>query len=144
MAYTTPEALISAALNQRILALTLSPALPVYLPKDWNFTPPASGGAYLRVDDMRNTTDRQMIANDAPQLHRGIYQVTLTAPLNSMSELACVEIGGLIAAHFWSQPRIPVAGSHIRITGRPSVVSLKDDANSRWTVPVSVNWECWA
>lgn len=138
MVYTTPEALILSALNARLSALVLSPVLTIAWP-NLAFTPPADGSAYLRVDDLRNTTDRPQIANNAPQMHKGIYQVTVNAPLNG-GELGPMETGGLIAAHFWAQPRIPVGASHIRITGRPSVVSLKDEANARWTVPVSVNW----
>lgn len=139
--YTTPEALILSALNARLSALVLSPVLDIAWP-NLAFTPPASG-SYLRVDDLRNVTDRPRLANDAPQVHRGIYQVTVVAPLNG-GEVVALETGGLIASHFWAQPRIPVGASHIRITGRPSVVSLKDEANARWTVPVSVNWECGA
>lgn len=140
MAATRTESKIARALAQRLEALTFSPALSIAWP-NVKFTPPS--GTYLRVDDMRNATDRVVIANDGPHRQQGILQVTVMAPIDG-GEIAPLEIAGQIADWFMAEPRLFFAGGSVRITKRPDIVSLRDPDGARWQVPVSVSWEAYA
>ncbi|HEU5019685.1 MAG TPA: phage tail terminator-like protein [Pseudolabrys sp.] len=139
MTYSAPETKIAICLGARLRDLVLSPVPQIAWP-NVKFTPPAT--TYLRVDNLRNATDRLFIGNDDPHLHQGIYQVTVIAPL-LIGEDAVIDTAGLIANHFWAMPRLPFAGGEVRIQKRPDVISLKDDANARWTAPVSIYWNCF-
>jgi hypothetical protein len=133
---TSIEGKIAEALFGRLASLSLSPALPFAWP-NVTFSPPA--GVYLAVALLRNSTDRLTVENDGPHRHQGIMQVTVDAPLN-VGETGLLDIGGQIADHFPSGLRLNFDGGHLHVTKRPDVVSLKDDDNARWLVPVSVFW----
>lgn len=133
---TSIEGKIAEALFARLATLTLSPALSIAWP---NVTFALPAGTYLRVDSLRNTTDRLTIANDGPHRQQGIMQVTVNGQLDD-GEPALLDIAGQIADHFPAGLRLPFTGGEVRIAKRPDVASLKDDQNARWLVPVSVPW----
>jgi hypothetical protein len=133
------ETRIADALKARLAALAFSPALQIAWP-NVAFTPPS--GTYLRVDNLRNTTDRVLIGNDDPHRQQGILQVTVMAPAGG-GETAAFEIAGQIADWFMAEPRLFFDGGSLRITKRPDIASLKDSDGSRWQVPVSIAWEAY-
>lgn len=139
MASIRTETKIADALKARLAALTFSPVLQIAWP-NVDFTPPS--GTYLRVDDLRNTTDRVVISNGGPHRQQGIMQVTVMAPVNS-GENAALEIAGQIADWFMAEPRLSFTGGSVRITKRPDIVSLKSPDGTRWQLPVSVSWEAY-
>lgn len=136
---TRVETKIADALKSRLSALTFSPALTIAWP-NVAFTPPT--GTYLRVDNLRNGTDRMVIANDGPHRQQGILQVTVVAPVNG-GEDAALEIAGQIADWFTAEPRLFFNGGELRITKRPDIASLKDPDGVHWQVPVSVPWTAY-
>lgn len=133
---TTTEAKIAAALNGHLAELVLDPVLEIAWP---NLTFAPAAAAYLRVDNLRNATDRILIANDAPHRQQGIYQVTVMSPIDE-GEVDPLEIGGLVADHFAAGTRLAFDGGQVRIDKRPDVASLRNGAGDRWMVPVSVSW----
>lgn len=140
MTYTTTEALISKALNDKLTALVFSPALPISWP-NLSFTPPAT--TYLRVSNLLNTPQRLAIGNGDPVLQQGIFQVTVSAPTNG-GELPALEIAGQIVDHFALGTMLDFTGGRVRIDTPANAGSpLKSPDGSRWEIPVSIAWRAF-
>jgi len=137
MAYTTVDPLISKTLADRLIALGLSQ--PIAWP-NVKFTPPAT--TYVRVANLLNTPVRIVLANDGPVMQQGIYQVTISGPLDE-GELALLEIGGQVAAQFRIGTALGFTGGTVRIYDPPNAVSAKSADGSRWEVIVSISWRSY-
>lgn len=134
----TIEEKIESALMSRVSSLALSPPLPVAWPNnDFSSVPP-----YLRVDLFRNRSQRVAIKGNAPHRRLGILQVTVVSPLN-VGPASAMSITGQVAEHFPADLMLDYDGIGVRIMSAPDVLSAgKQDAF--WSVPVSIQYECWA
>lgn len=136
MAYQFPEAIIADALGAAYVGLGLSyttsyPSAPA---PDIPLT-----GYYVQIFDLRNTNGRPFVANDSKTLFQGIYQITVSTPIGK-GEIALLDAAGGIANGFYALGKIAVTGGHIRITQRPSVVTMKSADGARWEAHISINW----
>ena len=137
----TAEATIPALLNDRLGALSLSPALPIAWP-EVPFTPP-SNGKYLEVQYLPNFVARDFIGSDDPHRHVGLYQVTVINPRNG-GIIKPIEIAGLVAAHFPADLRLvsSTPAFSLSVTSRPTVAApFSDELNIR--VPVTIRWRAY-
>lgn len=136
MAYTQPETVVFEALCTQYKAL--APSYPIAWP---NVRAPAvpTTGYYAEVFNLKNTTRRVRLRNASVSQFMGIFQITLSTPLMT-GESDLLEEAGKIAAGFESAATLKVTGGHVRIDGRPSIVTMKSANGARWLAPISVNW----
>lgn len=133
------ETKIAEALLARLAALVLSPPLPIAWP-NLAFTPPA--GAYLQADHLQAPTVNLFLSNADPDMHVGLLQVTVVAPLNQ-GVIGAVEIAGSIANHFGKGTALDHEGLRVRIEDRPSIAPALVDED-RLRVPVTVTYRVFA
>lgn len=128
---------VMAAMNDRLMALMLSPALPIAWP-NLDYTP--AGENYLRVDYLPNVTRQITMRADEPQQFMGIYQVAVIWARN-MGLVDPVDTAGQIVNHFkgltlWAD------GIRITVYTEPSIDPPMIDADMVM-VPVSISWNAF-
>jgi len=136
----TKEGSIYKALLDMVVALNLTPPLPVVWPNQTT-APPPDGTAYLEVSVFNNKIDRLFLSG-GPDRHKGIMQVLLKWPLNQ-DELPAIDIAGEIVSHFRVDDPYWINGIKVTITERPSIGDGVPTKVS-WEVPVSVPYEAFA
>lgn len=135
MTATGIAGIVTLALNTRLAALTLSPAMTVAWPNS-EFTPPAAG--YLEPIAFRNLTQPTGFRTNTLQ---GIYQVSVRKPLPpaSIGAAPADNAADAVAAHFPRGLWLPeLSGVTVRIRNTSVGTAIKDDPY--WMVPVSIEW----
>ena len=144
----TKETQIWLALQGRLESLVLEPAHPMAWPNE-TFTPPQGGNPikplpYLKVQHLPNSTDRLMIFSTGKHRFKGILQVSVMAVLNQSNAIS-VEVAGKVADHFPVDAILTYGDVRVRVTKRPDIAQgMPDTAASRWQVPVTIYYECFA
>lgn len=135
----TLESKIEGALFYRVFNMALDPPLRIAWPNE-DFEP--NGQTYLVVDHMPNQTDRLFLGSNDPQRRQGILQITVRGKLSERA-IVFTEIAGQVAAHFPTDLPMRREGITVKVTKAPSIApALVDGPN--WSVPVSINYECFA
>lgn len=122
--------------------------LPVTYAKAWpgeKFTPPNSNGLpapYLRIANITSPPDRQLIDSGKPYRRNGRLIITLVYPLGQNISVYN-QVAGLIAQHFSDKVKMRFGNVCVSITDYPHCQDGYED-NGYWTVPVSIQWECFA
>lgn len=137
MAATSTHGKINSALNDRLIALVLSPPLPIAFP-NMPLTP--AGANYLRVDYLPNQTRQITMRADEPQQFRGIYQVAVMWQRNQ-GMIKPLDTAGLIVNHFKG---LTLWANDIKVTidQEPWAASplIEPDAVM---IPVSIQWHAF-
>ena len=127
--------LIQAALEKRLL--TLAPNLPTAW-ENVTFTPPSS--MWQRVNHLINVP-RDMALERTLRMDRGIFQVTVHAPINT-GRLAAMQRAELIRDHFAPVLMLTEGAVRVDIVDTPRIASPMPD-EAWWAVPVSVYWSAF-
>lgn len=135
----TVQSSIEGALLYRLSTLVLAPPLRIAWPNE-NFTP--DGKKFLVVDHLPNQPDRPFLASDEPHFRQGILQVTVKGPLGEKA-INFTEVAGLIAAHFPADLPMRRNGVTVKVSRAPTIATGLVDG-PHWSVPVSINYECFA
>ena len=128
-------AAIQAALEKRLLTL------PPQLPTAWEnvtFTPPSS--MWQRVNHLINVP-RELALERTLRMDRGIFQVTVHAPINT-GRLAAMQRAELIRDHFAPVLMLTEGAVRVDIVDTPRIASPMPD-EAWWAVPVSVYWSAF-
>lgn len=128
-------ALIQSAMEKRLLAL--APQLPTAW-ENVTFTPPAS--MWQRVNHLINAP-RDMALERTLRMDRGIFQVTVHAPINT-GRLAAMQRAELIRDHFAPVLMLTEGVVRVDIVDTPRIASPMPD-EAWWAVPVSVYWSAF-
>ncbi|GAD20959.1 DUF4128 domain-containing protein [Acidovorax sp. MR-S7] len=128
-------AAIQSALEKRLLAL--SPQLPTAW-ENVTFTPPSS--MWQRVNHLINAP-RDLALERTLRLDRGIFQVTVHAPINT-GRLAAMQRAELIRDHFAPVLMLTEGAVRVDIVDTPRIASPMAD-EPWWAVPVSVYWSAF-
>lgn len=134
------ESQITEALLQRLLALTLSPALQVALP---NVAFPAAGqtlpDTYLDAHQLR--ADTQGIGISAWNEFAGIFQVDVVYKAQD-GAIKPTQIADAVADWFARDTVLSNGSVQVRIDERPSIAAPISDAPYTRT-PVSIRYRCF-
>lgn len=139
----TVELLIWMAIKTRI------ESLPLGYPKAWPsmpFTPPTNSTGrlpFLRIGDVRANPARQLIGNGKPYRRTGRLIITLVYPIGLDSELVVNQLAGRIADHFNDTTKMRYGNVCVSVPNNPHVQPGYED-NGYWSIPVSIQWECFA
>lgn len=128
-------ALIQSALEKRLL--TLTPQLPTAW-ENVTFTPPSS--MWQRVNHLINVP-RDLALERTLRMDRGIFQVTVHAPINT-GRLAAMQRAELIRDHFAPVLMLTEGAVRVDIVDTPRIASPMPD-EAWWAVPVSVYWSAF-
>lgn len=128
-------ALIQSALEKRLLAL--APQLPTAW-ENVTFTPPSS--MWQRVNHLINVP-RDLALERTLRMDRGIFQVTVQAPINT-GRLAAMQRAELIRDHFAPVLMLTEGAVRVDIEDTPRIASPMAD-EPWWAVPVSVYWSAF-
>ena len=128
-------ALIQSALEKRLL--TLAPQLPTAW-ENVTFTPPSS--MWQRVNHLINVP-RDLALERTLRMDRGIFQVTVHAPINT-GRLAAMQRAELIRDHFAPVLMLTEGAVRVDIVDTPRIASPMAD-EPWWAVPVSVYWSAF-
>lgn len=128
-------AAIQSALEKRLLALT--PQLPTAW-ENVTFTPPSS--MWQRVNHLINVP-RDLALERTLRMDRGIFQVTVHAPINT-GRLAAMQRAELIRDHFAPVLMLTDGAVRVDIVDTPRIASPMAD-EPWWAVPVSVYWSAF-
>lgn len=128
-------ALVQSALEKRLL--TLAPNLPTAW-ENVTFTPPSS--MWQRVNHLINVP-RDLALERTLRMDRGIFQVTVHAPINT-GRLAAMQRAELIRDHFAPVLMLTEGAVRVDIVGTPRIASPMPD-EAWWAVPVSVYWSAF-
>lgn len=128
-------AAIQSALEKRLLALT--PQLPTAW-ENVTFTPPSS--MWQRVNHLINVP-RDLALERTLRMDRGIFQVTVHAPINT-GRLAAMQRAELIRDHFAPVLMLTEGAVRVDIVDTPRIASPMPD-EAWWAVPVSVYWSAF-
>lgn len=128
-------ALIQAALEKRLQ--TLAPNLPTAW-ENVTFTPPSS--MWQRVNHLINAP-RDLALERTLRMDRGIFQVTVHAPINT-GRLAAMQRAELIRGHFAPVLMLTEGAVRVDIVDTPRIASPMAD-EPWWAVPVSVYWSAF-
>jgi hypothetical protein len=134
------ETEIMLALRARLVSFAQAQSLPIAFTNKSFKTP--KGGKFLRETFVPNIIDRQYLASDAPQWHRGLYQVDVMWPHDD-GETAAREVAGDMAAHFATDLKLTSGTTTVRITQRPEVAGMLVD-ETQTMIPVTIRWEALA
>lgn len=128
-------AAIQSALEKRLL--TLTPQLPTAW-ENVTFTPPSS--MWQRVNHLINVP-RDLALERTLRMDRGIFQVTVHAPINT-GRLAAMQRAELIRDHFAPVLMLTEGAVRVDIVDTPRIASPMPD-EAWWAVPVSVYWSAF-
>lgn len=128
-------AAIQSALEKRLLAL--APQLPTAW-ENVTFTPPSS--MWQRVNHLINVP-RDLALERTLRMDRGIFQVTVHAPINT-GRLAAMQRAELIRDHFAPVLMLTEGAVRVDIVDTPRIASPMAD-EPWWAVPVSVYWSAF-
>jgi len=128
-------AAIQSALEKRLL--TLAPQLPTAW-ENVTFTPPSS--MWQRVNHLINVP-RDLALERTLRMDRGIFQVTVHAPINT-GRLAAMQRAELIRDHFAPVLMLTEGAVRVDIVDTPRIASPMPD-EAWWAVPVSVYWSAF-
>lgn len=128
-------AIIQSALEKRLL--TLTPNLPTAW-ENVTFTPPSS--MWQRVNHLINVP-RELALERTLRMDRGIFQVTVHAPINT-GRLAAMQRAELIRDHFAPVLMLTEGAVRVDIVDTPRIASPMPD-EAWWAVPVSVYWSAF-
>lgn len=126
---------IQSALEKRLL--TLTPQLPTAW-ENVTFTPPSS--MWQRVNHLINVP-RDLALERTLRMDRGIFQVTVHAPINT-GRLAAMQRAELIRDHFAPVLMLTEGAVRVDIVDTPRIASPMAD-EPWWAVPVSVYWSAF-
>ena len=138
MPLTGIETRIHAALDARLMALTLSPAVPIAWPNA-NYTPT---GAYLRPWLLPIGVEPMTVSTDGANDYGGIYQVSVFWPVGG-GLLAPLEAASAIAAHFKRGTSLTRDGVVVQML-TPPVVETPIQEPDIYHIPVSVRYRAFA
>lgn len=128
-------AAIQSALEKRLLAL--APQLPTAW-ENVTFTPPSS--MWQRVNHLINVP-RDLALERTLRMDRGIFQVTVHAPINT-GRLAAMQRAELIRDHFAPVLMLTEGAVRVDIVDTPRIASPMAD-EPWWAVPVSIYWSAF-
>ena len=128
-------AIIQSALEKRLQ--TLAPNLPTAW-ENVTFTPPSS--MWQRVNHLINVP-RDLALERTLRMDRGIFQVTVHAPINT-GRLAAMQRAELIRDHFAPVLMLTEGAVRVDIVDTPRIASPMAD-EPWWAVPVSVYWSAF-
>ena len=128
-------AIIQSALEKRLL--TLTPNLPTAW-ENVTFTPPSS--MWQRVNHLINVP-RELALERTLRMDRGIFQVTVHAPINT-GRLSAMQRAEMIRDHFAPVLMLTEGAVRVDIVGTPRIASPMPD-EAWWAVPVSVYWSAF-
>lgn len=133
------EAAITDALFGRLRALTISPAHPIAWP-NVAFTPPSSD-KWLRVNQFPTVETRFAVADTGSVELRGFIQVDVFGPLNK-GVTTQQAVAASVARHFRVPRRLFSGTTRIEITSARVDPGMTSD--SRWMIPVTINYRAFA
>lgn len=135
IAYIDPK--IYIALRDHLQAM--SGGYAIVLPNE--DYPSSADTPFLLVQDVRLDPDKLYANDDATEELRGIWSVTLMAPL-SWSYTQMLGVAGLIRTHFLSEPKLYESGARVEITGAAYIATqaFRDGAYMR--LPINIPWRC--
>lgn len=145
MAAQGTEAQICRALLQRLMGLTLSPALPVAYP-DQDFTKPLDSSGkplpYLEAAIFPAPTEAVTIAHNGINSYAGFMQVTVVYPQNS-GAIKPAEVAAKVIEWFKRGTKMADGTTTVQII-RPPYASpaFKDEPYTR--TPVTVRYQAFA
>jgi hypothetical protein len=136
VAYTTPEAKIALALQDRLKAhVTAWETLVSFTGTDFNT--PATGN-WFEERIFWNTPKSLGLADASQVQHRGLYQITIVWPKGT-GLAAQQEVAGLLIAHFAKGTVMTESGVTVRVEKNPWPLSPLQDGS--WVkVPVTIPW----
>lgn len=125
---------IDATLEQHLLAL---PDAPPIAWEDVAYTP-ATGKAYLQVNQLRNKPIEHGLALDVRE-DRGILQVTVVHPAGQ-GKVDAVSLAQKVAEHFHIGLVLELGSHYLFLDAHPAIASGYPDGGW-YRVPVSIAWQ---